>query len=434
VQDIDRSRRARLDDALEATRGKHFVPPQYSMQGLWAGYVGGKDASCPEVDTRVPADRLRELMLRACEVPSDFHVHPKLVRQLEARRAMAEGKHPLDWGGGELLAFASLVTEGYPVRLSGQDSRRGTFSHRHAVLHDHIDGRLYTPLAHMADHQARFEVWDSPLSEAGVLGFEYGYSLDSPDGLVLWEAQFGDFANGAQVIVDQFLCSSEDKWYRLSGLTLLLPHGFEGQGPEHSRARLARWQNMCAENNMPVCNQTTPAPLVHVQRRQVLRPFRKPLIIMSPKSLLRLHAASSTLEECANGEFQRIIPDPSVDPKKVKRVLLCSGKVYYELVAARQQLSRNDVAIIRVEQLYPLQPELVTKILAPYADGTPLVWVQEEPWNMGAWHYMRARLPEMIGQRLPLQCATRPESASPATGSLGAHKIEQARLVEQALG
>jgi 2-oxoglutarate dehydrogenase E1 component len=434
AQDIDRGRRATLEDALEATRGKHFVPPQYAMQGLWAGYAGGKDAETPEATTRVPIDRLRELMLRACEVPNDFNVHPKLVRTLEQRREMAEGKRPLDWGGGEILAYASLVTEGYPVRLSGQDARRGTFSHRHAVLHDNVDGHLYTPLARMDERQGRFEVWDSPLSEAGVLGFEYGYSLDSPDGLVIWEAQFGDFFNGAQVIVDQFLSSSEDKWYRLSGLTLLLPHGFEGQGPEHSSARLERWLTLCAENNMQVCNLTTPAQLFHMLRRQVLRPFRKPLIIMSPKSLLRLPAASSTLEELANGQFQRIIPDSSVDPKKVKRVLLCSGKIYYELVAARQQLSRNDVAIIRVEQLYPLQPELVTKILAPYADGTPLVWVQEEPWNMGAWHYMRARLPEMIGQRLPLQCATRPESASPATGSLGAHKIEQARLVEQALG
>jgi 2-oxoglutarate dehydrogenase E1 component len=347
---------------------------------------------------------------------------------------MAEGKQPLDWGGGELLAFASLVAEGYPVRLSGQDSRRGTFTHRHAVLHDHIDGHLYTPLAHLADNQARFEVWDSPLSEAGVLGFEYGYSLDSPDGLVLWEAQFGDFCNGAQVIIDQFLCSSEDKWYRLSGLTLLLPHGFEGQGPEHSSARLERFLNLCAENNMQVCNLSTPAQLFHCLRRQVLRPFRKPLIIMSPKSLLRLPAASSTLSELAQGSFQRIIPDVAADPKKVKRVLMCSGKIYYELVAARQTLGRNDTAIIRMEQLYPLSKELLRDTLAPYADGTPLVWVQEEPWNMGAWYYMRARLPELLEQRLPLQCASRPESASPATGSLGAHKIEQARVIEQAFG
>jgi 2-oxoglutarate dehydrogenase E1 component len=434
AQDIGRSRRARLDDALDATRGKHFVPPQYSMQGLWAGYAGGKDAECPEVETKVPVERLRDLMLRGCETPSDFNVHPKLVRMLEQRRAMAEGRQPFDWGGGEMLAFASLVADGHPVRLSGQDTRRGTFVHRHAVLHDHVDGHLYTPLAHLSEGQARFEVWDSPLSEAGVLGFEYGYSLDSPDGLVVWEAQFGDFFNGAQVIVDQFLSSSEDKWHRLSGLTLLLPHGFEGQGPEHSSARLERWLNLCAESNMQVCNLTTPAQLFHCLRRQVLRPFRKPLIIMSPKSLLRLPVASSQLNDFAEGSFQRIIPDQSANPKKVKRVLLCSGKIYYELIAARETLGRKDLAIIRMEQLYPLSPDLLRKTLAPYADGTPLIWVQEEPWNMGAWYYLRARLPDLLEQRLPLQCASRPESASPATGSFGAHKIEQARVIEQAFG
>jgi 2-oxoglutarate dehydrogenase E1 component len=430
--EIERSRKKVLEDALDATRGKSFTPPLYSMQGLWAGYVGGTDADCPEVETAVPRERLRELMLRANDLPAGFGVHPKLERLVEMRREMAEGARPLDWGAGELLAFASLVTEGYPVRLSGQDARRGTFSHRHAVLHDHVTGRLYTPLARMVEGQARFEVWDSPLSEAGVLGFDYGYSQDYPDGLVVWEAQFGDFANGAQVIVDQFLSSSEDKWYRLSGITLFLPHGFEGQGPEHSSARLERWLNLCAENNMQICNLTTPAQLFHALRRQVVRPFRKPLVIMSPKSLLRAPAASSTLDELASGSFQRIIPDREVAPEKVKKVLLCSGKIYYDLAAARRELGRSDVAIIRIEQIYPLQPERLAELLRPYADGTPLLWVQEEPWNMGAWYYMRARLPDMIERRLPLSCVSRPESASPATGSHGAHKIEQARLIEQA--
>jgi 2-oxoglutarate dehydrogenase E1 component len=284
----------------------------------------------------------------------------------------------------------------------------------------------------MSEKQARFEVWDSPLSEAGVLGFEYGYSLDTPDALVAWEAQFGDFCNGAQVIIDQFLSSSEDKWYRLSGLVLLLPHGFEGQGPEHSSARLERWLNLCADDNMQVCNLTTPGQFFHALRRQALRPFRKPLIIMSPKSLLRSPLAVSKLEDLANGSFQRIIPDEVVAPKKTKKILLCSGKIYYELAAARRELGRNDVAIIRIEQLYPLRAEQIRETLAEYKDGTPLVWVQEEPWNMGAWYYMRARLPRLLEERLPLSCESRPESASPATGSMGAHKIEQARVIEGA--
>lgn len=436
AKEIEVGRRAVLEDALESARGRSsFTPPSsYSMQGLWAGYKGGRDEECPEAETGVPVERLRELLTGACKTPEDFSVHPKLVRLLDMRLDMRDGRRALDWGTGETLAYASLVTEGVPVRLSGQDSRRGTFSHRHAVLHDSQTGRLYTPLAFLAENQARFEVWDSPLSEAGVLGFEYGYSLDTPDGLVVWEAQFGDFCNGAQVIIDQFLSSSEDKWYRLSGLVLLLPHGFEGQGPEHSSARLERWLTLCAEDSMQVCNLTSPAQLFHALRRQVLRPYRKPLVIMSPKSLLRLPAAASSLKELAEGSFQRIIADDEkVDPKKVKRIVLCSGKIYYELVAARRAQKRRDVAIVRIEQLYPLSGPLLRETLAPYADGTQLVWAQEEPWNMGAWYYIRARLPEMLEQRFPLECVSRPESASPATGSMGAHKIEQARLIEDAL-
>jgi 2-oxoglutarate dehydrogenase E1 component len=433
ADEIEQARRRVLEDALEATRGKHFVPPNYTLQGLWAGYVGGKDAACPDAETSVPIDRLRALLVKSTEVPEGFRVHPKLERMLEMRREMAEGKRALDWGAGELLAHASLVSDGFTVRLSGQDARRGTFSHRHAVLHDHVTGKLHTPLAFLAPNQGRFEAWDSPLSEAGVLGFEFGYSQDSPDGLVVWEAQFGDFCNTAQVIIDQFLCSSEDKWYRLSGLVCLLPHGFEGQGPEHSSARLERWLNLCAEDNMQVCNVTTAAQFFHLLRRQVLRPFRKPLIVMSPKSLLRSPAASSKLEELASGSFQLIVGDPEISPKKVKKILLCSGKLYYDLVAARRELGRKDVAIIRIEQLYPMRVQVLREILAPFKDGTPVVWVQEEPWNMGAWYYMRARLPDWLEDRFPLTCVSRPESASPATGSMAAHKIEQARVVAQAL-
>jgi 2-oxoglutarate dehydrogenase E1 component len=434
AKEIERTRKQFLESELEATRVQHLVPPSYSMQGLWAGYRGGKeDGISSEPDTAVPMERLRELFTRANRTPDGFTVHPKLERLLEQRLDMRDGKKPLDWGAAEIVAYASLVTDGAPVRLSGQDSRRGTFVHRHAVLHDNATGRLYTPLAFLTEKQARFEVWDSPLSEAGVLGFEFGYSQDMPDGLVIWEAQFGDFCNTAQVIIDQFLCSSEDKWHRLSGLVCLLPHGFEGQGPEHSSARLERWLNLCAEDNMQVMNLTTPAQFFHALRRQVLRTFRKPMIVMSPKSLLRLPAASSSLEELVTGSFQRVIPDTTVDPKKASKIVLCSGKVYYDLIAARRERKIDDIAIVRIEQLYPLKAELMREVLAPYQEGTPIVWVQEEPFNMGAWYYMRARLPEMLDGRFPLTQVSRPESASPATGSLGAHKIEQARVIAQAL-
>jgi 2-oxoglutarate dehydrogenase E1 component len=432
AKEIEQTRQAFLESELEATRDQHLVPPSYSMQGLWAGYRGGKEGLVEDVDTSVPIERLRDLMTRAGRTPDDFTVHPKLERLLETRNEMRDGKKPLDWGAAEIVAYASLVTENVPVRLSGQDSRRGTFSHRHAALHDVVTGRLYTPLAFVNEKQARFEVWDSPLSEAGVLGFEFGYSQDMPDGLVLWEAQFGDFCNTAQVIIDQFLCSSEDKWHRLSGLVCLLPHGMEGQGPEHSSARLERWLTLAAEDNMQVMNLTTPAQFFHALRRQALRNYRKPMIVMSPKSLLRLPAASSPLEELATGKFQRVIPDTTVDAKKVNKVIFCAGKVYYDLIAARRERKIESIAIVRIEQLYPLRAEDLRAVLEPYADGVPVVWVQEEPFNMGAWYYMRARLPEMLEGR-PLSYVSRPESASPATGSLGAHKIEQARLIDQAL-
>jgi 2-oxoglutarate dehydrogenase E1 component len=365
--------------------------------------------------------------------PGDFAINPKVKRFLKERQERVLGEKPLDWGTAEMLAYATLLEDGTRIRLSGQDSRRGTFSHRHAVLFDANTGRRFMPLMHLTDPLSKIEVWDSPLSEAGVLGFEYGYSLDSPDALVLWEAQFGDFANTAQVIIDQFLSSSEDKWHRLSGLVLLLPHGFEGQGPEHSSARLERFLALAAEDNMHVANLTTPAQIFHILRRQVVRPYRKPLVIMSPKSLLRHPDATSPLDDLATGSFQRIIPDTSVKPSKVRRVLLCSGKVYYDLAAARTAQKRDDVAIIRIEQLYPLQPQHVIEVLKPYKTGTDVVWVQEEPWNSGAWYYMNARLPGILEGRFPLRCVARAESASPATGSNAAHKLEQERLIQEAL-
>jgi 2-oxoglutarate dehydrogenase E1 component len=327
------------------------------------------------------------------------------------------------------------------VRLTGQDTRRGTFAHRQAVLHDAATGVRYTPLQHVASalqfagqsaRQGRLELYDSPLSEQGCLGFEWGYSLDCPDGLVVWEAQFGDFANGAQVIIDQFIASSEDKWDRLSGLVLLLPHGYEGGGPEHSSARLERFLALAAEDNMQVVNLTSAAQIFHALRRQVVRPIRKPLVVMSPKSLFRSPHSESSLESLANGSFQRIIGDAEVPPKKVKRVLLCSGKVYYDLAEHRRAEGREDVAIVRFEQLYPLRADEVREALAPFADGTDVVWVQEEPWNSGAWFFMNARLPSILGDRFALRCVSRVESASPATGSEKAHKLEQEQLIKEA--
>jgi 2-oxoglutarate dehydrogenase E1 component len=378
-------------------------------------------------------------------MPAGFRPNPKALKIVEQRRQRALAGQPLDWGTAEHLAFASILLEGHGIRISGQDARRGTFSHRHAVLFDTETGEAYTPLANLGTNAhgnganeatpgvGRFEIYDSPLSEAGVLGFEYGYSLDRPDKLVVWEAQFGDFANAAQVIIDQFIVSAEDKWSRLSGLVLLLPHGFEGQGPEHSSARIERFLQLAAEDNIQVCNLTTPAQFFHVLRRQVNRLWRKPLVVFTPKSLLRHTEAASTLDELANGAFQRVISDDGADPANVRRILLCSGKVFYDLAAERRKRKRDDVAIIRLEQLYPLSNALTTA-LAPYAEGTPVVWVQEEPRNMGAWYFLSARRQEIFAERHPLLLASRAESASPATGSKAAHDLEQTMLLDQAFG
>ncbi|MDB4994149.1 MAG: 2-oxoglutarate dehydrogenase, subunit, partial [Myxococcaceae bacterium] len=413
-----------------------------AMEGIWTPYYGGPDGLVEQADTRVSADKLNALASKLAELQQGFNANAKIKAMIDQRRDKVAANEPFDWGTAEHLAFATLASEGRRIRLSGQDSRRGTFAHRHATLYDAKTGHRFTPLAKLGeDNGGKFEVFDSPLSEQGVLAFDYGYSLDFPDGLVLWEAQFGDFLNSAQVIVDQFIVSAEDKWRRLSGLVLLLPHGYEGQGPEHSSARIERILQLAAEDNIQVCNLTTPAQFFHVLRRQVLRPWRKPLVVFTPKSLLRPKAgdpfgAISTLDDLATGSFQRVIPEKPVaeggaDPKKVKRVLLCSGKVYYDLARARNELKRDDVAIVRLEQIYPLN-ESLTQALAPYADGTPLVWVQEEPRNMGPWYFLNARLRELIGERLPLSLVSRVESASPATGSKASHDLEQKMLMAAA--
>jgi len=428
ADEIARQRRARLDRDLSVARRKKYVHRVDVLSGSWRGIDLGADAEVPEVGTGLEPERVRRLLGGLAEVPDGFEPHPKLVRFLDGRRAMAAGEKPVDWAAAEALALASLVEAGHPVRYSGQDSPRGTFSHRHAVLHDRRDGTPYCGLQHVSNTQARFEILNSPLSEAGVLGFEYGYSMEFPEGLVIWEAQFGDFVNGAQVIVDQFVMSGEDKWQRRSGLVMLLPHGFEGQGPEHSSARPERFLQLCAEENMQVAIPTTPAQYFHLLRRQVLRPWRKPLVVMTPKSLLRLPGAGSSLEEFSTDRFARILPD-DVPADGVARVLLCTGKIYYDLAAHREGQGRDDVAILRLEQLYPLTRSAVEAALAPYAAGTPVIWVQEEPENMGAWSFLLRMLGERLARGMTLSGITREASASPATGSASMHRLEQRDLV-----
>ena len=435
AEKIKQQRTRNLEDELSKAQDPAFkLRGPRTGEGLWHAYRGGADGETPEVGTAVEKQKLEALLRRSAEIPADFNIHKKLRRLFKNRQKMAAGEQPLDWGAAEAAALASLVVEGTPVRFSGQDSGRGTFSHRHALLYDFKTSEIYVPLQHLAEGQAPVHVWDSPLSEVGVVGFEYGYSLDTPDGLTLWEAQFGDFSNCAQVIIDQFITSGEDKWRRLSSLVMLLPHGFEGQGPEHSSARLERYLNLAAEDNIQVVNLTTPAQYFHCLRRQVVRAWRKPLIVMSPKSLLRHPRAVSSLDDLAAGSFQRVIADTEIDPEGVRRVLIASGKVYYDLEAARREGERNDVAIVRLEQYYPLSRDLLEAALSPYADGTPVFWVQEEPRNMGAWSFLLLRLTRTLFGRWPLQAVTRSESASPATGSAAAHKKEQAKLIAEALG
>jgi len=387
------------------------------------------------VKTAISQEMLKTIVDGLTTVPSDFRVLPKVRKTLlERRREVYENGGPFDWAYGEALAFGSLMIEGIPVRLSGQDSRRGTFSHRHSVLYDEVTRERYIPLLHLAEGQARFCVYNSPLSEAAVLGFDYGYSMDYPQMLCIWEAQFGDFANGAQVIIDQFIASGETKWLRPSSLVLLLPHGYEGQGPEHSSARLERFLQLCADENMEVCNLTTSAQYFHILRRQMLRDFRKPLIIMSPKSLLRSDLAASKTVDFTEGSFHEILAgvEPA-DPAKVERLILCSGKVYYDLQAYREKNGWSDrSALIRLEQIYPLNEELLRKLTAPYAKAKEIVWCQEEPENMGSWNHLLPRLMKFFGRAISY--AGREPGASTAVGTSAAHKLEQAALIAQAFG
>ncbi|MCH2108010.1 MAG: 2-oxoglutarate dehydrogenase E1 component [Polyangiaceae bacterium] len=425
-------RRDQLEQELSEARRADYVRIHDWLGGVWQGYQGGPESEVTPVSTAVSEDVLQALMKEVTTIPEDFNPHKKVLRLMKQRAEMGSGERPLDWGAAETLAFASLVTQGTRVRLTGQDCGRGTFSHRHAVLHDVKTGRRYMPLAHLDETQAPIEIENSPLSEAGVLGYEYGYSLDWPDGLVIWEAQFGDFVNTAQCIIDQFISSAEDKWKRLSGLVMLLPHGFEGMGPEHSSARIERFLTQVAEDNMQIVQPTTAANYFHMLRRQVLSSWRKPLVVFTPKSLLRLPAATSALSELTDGEFQRVIPDERPEPSQTKKIFLCSGKVYYELMLQREERKRDDVAILRIEQLYPLEKHHLEPFLADYAEGTPIKWVQDEPENMGPWRYISHLLGPQVFDKFPLSVASRPASASPATGSATSHQLEEQRLMDEA--
>jgi 2-oxoglutarate dehydrogenase E1 component len=432
---------AELEAELEAAKAARQRPDAPSMTAMWRGYRGGLLDAPDDADTRVPRQLLENIAASITEVPPGFTAHPKIERLLEQRAQMGRGERPIDWGMAELLAFGSLLHQKVNVRLSGQDSARGTFSHRHAIITDIKTGREHLVLGGLHHDQGSCRIYDSPLSEAGVMGFEFGYSLDYPDALVMWEAQFGDFVNGAQVIIDQFITSSEDKWKRLSGLVLLLPHGYEGQGPEHSSARLERFLELCAEQNIQVVQPTTPAQYFHMLRTQVLRTLRKPLVVMTPKSLLRLPAATSTLDELATGKFHRVLADDAADPEKVTRVLCCSGKIYYELADERARRADASVAIVRMEKLYPWWPHLVEGALDRYPKLRDVLWVQDEPANMGAatfvsprFHAVLASLKQHKGIDAAYGCVSRVESASPATGSHKAHVLEQQQILTAAFG
>ncbi len=436
------------DEMVKAFRaamdaGKHTVDPvltnyksKYAVD--WAPFLNRKwtDAA----DTALPLTEVKRLAERITTLPEKFKAHPLVEKVLADRAAMGRGEINVDWGMGEHLAFASLVASGYAVRLSGEDCGRGTFTHRHSVLHDQNrekwDEGTYTPLQHVAEGQAPYVVIDSLLSEEAVLGFEYGYASAEPNTLVIWEAQFGDFANGAQVVIDQFIASGEVKWGRANGITLMLPHGYEGQGPEHSSARLERFMQLAADNNMQVVQPTSASQIFHVLRRQMVRMFRKPLVLMTPKSLLRNKDATSPLSDFTRGEFKTVIGEVNaeINADKVKRLIACSGKVYYDLVKARVEKKQSDVAIIRVEQLYPFPHKAFAAEMKKYPNVTDVVWCQDEPQNQGAWFFVQHYIHENMLEGQKLGYAGRPASASPAVGYAHLHQEQQKALLDQAFG
>ena len=426
----------RLQKIFEETKTKAPKLKLFKFEGPWKGLKRATDADVEKpANTTVAIDTLKKIGQRLGEIPEGFNLHPKLVKLLEARKNMGTGKESIDWGTGEMLAYGSLLAEGTSVRFTGEDCVRGTFTHRHAGLYDVKTGKMYSPLTDL-NPKAQFLIEESILSEYAVMGFEYGYSTQDPTSLVIWEAQFGDFVNGAQIVLDQYLAAGESKWQQMSGLVLYLPHGYEGQGPEHSSARLERFLQSCAQNNMQVCNLTTPAQIFHAVRRQMHRDFRKPLVIMSPKSLLRHPRAVSTLEDMAKGRFQEVIPD-TVDTAKVDTVVFVSGKLYYELLEEREKSKKENIALVRLEQIYPFPAKQVAEVLKSYPKAKTLVWAQEEPKNMGAFQSVYFRFAEIVskaGLKLSFEYVGRPERSSPATGSIHRHRIEQAEIIKRVFG
>jgi 2-oxoglutarate dehydrogenase E1 component len=420
---------ATLRSAHDALRTSIAEPPTPAVEPVSSGGTG------EAVETAVDAARLRSLNEELLAVPAGFTVNPKLARQLERRRETIE-EGGIDWGQGEALAFASLLEDGIPIRLTGQDTERGTFSHRHLVLHDPTSGETVAPIQRLSRAAASFEVYNSPLSEYAALGFEYGYSVSAPEALVLWEAQFGDFVNGAQIVVDQFVVAGRSKWKQTSRLTLLLPHGYEGNGPEHSSARLERFLQLGAQDNIRVANCTTSAQYFHLLRRQALDAIARPLVLMTPKGLLRLRQAASTLDELTGGRFHPVLDDPAADREAVERLVLCSGKVYYDIVGHDRRAAATGVAVARVEQLYPFPSEAVAELLRGYPRLREVVWAQEEPQNMGPWRSIRHRLEETVRATSAggLRYVGRTWKASPSEGYPTAHQREQDRIVRLALG
>lgn len=425
--------RQALDDGQHVAKSLVREPnPELFVD--WSPYIGHD--WIPNADTTYDLKKLQQLAHKLHETPEGFVVQKQVAKIIEDRGKMSAGALAINWGFAETMAYATLLTEGFPIRITGQDVGRGTFSHRHAVLHNQKDASVYVPLKTVGEKGAKFEIFDSLLSEEAVLGFEYGYATTSPKGLVIWEAQFGDFANGAQVVIDQFISSGEHKWSRLCGMTMLLPHGYEGQGPEHSSARLERYLQLCAEHNIQVCVPSTPAQIFHMLRRQGIRPLRKPLIVMTPKSLLRHKLCISTLDDLCEGGFQMVLDETDdIDKAEVKRVVMCSGRVYYDLLERRRADERKDAAIIRIEQLYPFPEKELENVLSSYPNAETVVWCQEEPMNQGAWycsqHHMR-HVVARIRSTLYLHYAGRQASAAPAAGYLSVHVEEQHKLVEEA--
>jgi 2-oxoglutarate dehydrogenase E1 component len=430
ADEVQKIQQELLDDQKTATKADH-KPRLAELPEYWDPYKGGELQPEDDVPTGLPAARINELAQGVTKYPSGFHVHPKVKKLFEQRLEMGAGTRPFDYGMAELVAFASLLEAGTPVRLTGQDSQRGTFNQRHAVMIDTETEVRYAPLSHLSDKQAKFEVYNSLLSEAAVLGFEYGFSRDYPEALVLWEAQFGDFANGAQIIIDQFISASEAKWGLLSGLVMLLPHGYEGQGPEHSSARIERYLQLAANDNIQICQPSTAAQYFHLLRRQALRPWRKPLIVFTPKSMLRHPDASSSLAEFARERFLNVLPDNEV--QNPRRLLVCSGKIGHNLRVEREKRKDMGVGIIFLEQMYPWPEEELQAALDQHPDADEIVWVQEEPANMGALFYVMPELRRMAGDRAVLS-VKRSASATPATGSAKAHEIEEKTLIDLAFG